>query len=130
MAKKFGKILLFTAAIGTAAAAAYYYMHKKNGAAVPEDEDYDDFGKDAEEEPAAGRNYVPLTPETNGEGAAKETSEAAPSAEADAEAAASDEVDAKAPDTFVPLSEHMAQAGEKAEDAVEEFFDEDDCPEE
>ena len=30
MAKKFGKILLFTAAIGSAAAAVYYYVHKKH----------------------------------------------------------------------------------------------------
>ena len=30
MAKKFGKFLLFTAAVGTAAAAAYYYMQQKN----------------------------------------------------------------------------------------------------
>ena len=30
MAKKFGKFLLFTAAIGTAAAAAYYYLQKKD----------------------------------------------------------------------------------------------------
>lgn len=29
MAKKFGKFLLFTAAVGTAAAAAYYYMQQK-----------------------------------------------------------------------------------------------------
>ena len=67
MAKKFGKILLFSAAVGTAAAAAYYYMHKKAGAAVPEDEDYDDFSVDTEEDTAAGRNYVPLTPENKEE---------------------------------------------------------------
>ncbi|MFR8844124.1 MAG: hypothetical protein ACLVGL_03165 [Waltera sp.] len=30
MAKKFGKFLLFTAAVGTAAAAAYYYMQQKD----------------------------------------------------------------------------------------------------
>ena len=33
MAKKFGKFLLFTAAVGTAAAAAYYYMQQKNSLA-------------------------------------------------------------------------------------------------
>ena len=44
MAKKFGKILLFTAAIGTAAAAAYYYLRKKDAVgSAPEDDDYDDF---------------------------------------------------------------------------------------
>ena len=33
MAKKFGKFLLFTAAVGTAAAAAYYYMQQKDSLA-------------------------------------------------------------------------------------------------
>lgn len=122
MAKKFGKILLFSAAVGTAAAAAYYYMHKKTGAAVPEDEDYDDFSADPEEDTAAGRNYVPLTPE-----AKDEETTAEPSENTEKSSGASDE---NKTDSFVPLSEHMAQAGEKIEEAVEEFFDEEDSTEE
>ncbi|MDE7353902.1 MAG: hypothetical protein K2O06_12790 [Acetatifactor sp.] len=125
MAKKFGKIMLFTAAVGTAAAAAYYFMHKKSGAAIPEDEDFDDFGKDTEEDTAAGRNYVPLTPDTKDEEAAAE-----PSEKAEAEPGSADGQETQASDSFIPLSEHMAQAGEKVEEAVEEFFDEEDGPEE
>ena len=46
MAKKFGKFLLFTAAVGTAAAAAYYYMQQKDSQlkeSSDADDDYDDF---------------------------------------------------------------------------------------
>ena len=44
MAKKFKKVLLFAAAIGTVAAAAHHYLQKRNAADTPaEDEDYDDF---------------------------------------------------------------------------------------
>ena len=49
MAKKFGKFLLFTAAVGTAAAAAYYYMQQKDSQlkeSSDADEDYDDFHED------------------------------------------------------------------------------------
>ena len=41
MAKKFGKFLLFTAAVGTAAAAAYYFMQKKDSAVMIGDRNYD-----------------------------------------------------------------------------------------
>lgn len=64
MAKKFGKILLFTAAIGSAAAAVYYYVHKKHAEQDNiEEEDYDDFSDDTEEDSDASRSYVPLSPE-------------------------------------------------------------------
>ena len=52
MAKKFGKFLLFTAAVGTAAAAAYYYMQQKNSLLMEStdaDDDYDDFHEDLDE---------------------------------------------------------------------------------
>ena len=45
MAKKFGKFLLFTAAVGTAAAAAYYYMQQKDSQlkeSSDADDDYDE----------------------------------------------------------------------------------------
>lgn len=62
MAKKFGKILLATAAIGTAAAYAYYYLQKKETVSltVEHDDDFDDFSTKDEE----AANYVPLTPQT------------------------------------------------------------------
>lgn len=65
MAKKFGKFLLFTAAIGGAAAAAYYYFQKKDtDNLMSEDDDYDDFSEDLEDEAETGKKYVSLTPDT------------------------------------------------------------------
>ena len=119
MAKKFGKFLLFTAAVSGAAAAAYYYMRKKDtDGATLEDEDYDDFSEDLDEDAETVKNYVPLTPDTK----ASDTN-------------ASDEE--KKEDTFVPLdqvaqSADTAEAGEdsKAASEVEEFFDEEDATDE
>ncbi len=101
MAKKFGKFLLFTAAVTTGAAAAYYYLKQKdaqNAALLNEDEDYDDFSESYDEDLDSSRNYVTLPQE-------------AP-AEAD---------DAS---TFVPLSDTVES---RTEDTVEEFFDEEDA---
>lgn len=106
MAKKFGKFLLFTAAVGTAAAAVHYYLQKKNAEHTEsEDEDYDDFGEDSP-------NYVPLTPDDKAE-----ASESA------------DEQTAPKEDSFTPLKDSVENAAEKADDTpenVEEFFDEED----
>ena len=63
MAKKFGKFLLFTAAVGTAAAAAYYYMQQKDSQlkeSSDADDDYDDFHEDLDKSTEFSRNYVPL----------------------------------------------------------------------
>lgn len=106
MAKKFGKFLLFTAAVGTAAAAVHYYLQKKGAEHTEsEDEDYDDFSEDSP-------NYVPLTPD-----AKAETTE---SADGQAETKK---------DGFTPLKDSVENASEKTDDAienVEEFFDEED----
>lgn len=106
MAKKFGKFLLFTAAVGTAAAAVHYYLQKKGAEHTEsEDEDYDDFSEDSP-------NYVPLTPD----------------AKADASESA-DGQDAPKEDGFTPLKESVENVAEKTDDAiedVEEFFDEED----
>lgn len=107
MAKKFGKFLLFTAAIGSAAAAAYYYFRKKDAEdALLEDEDYDDFSDELEEE-TESKNYVPLTPNT----------------------------EQNKEDSFVPLDQVAKNAENKeaaengsSEPEVEEFFDEEDDP--
>ncbi len=109
MAKKFGKFLLFTAAVGTAAAAVYYYMQKKESAdTTPEDDDYDDFSEDLDEDAGASHNYVPLNHES------KPASE--PEKDAEPE---------KKEDAFTPLNQ-VAKAAEKTEESVEEFFDEED----
>lgn len=110
MAKKFGKFLLFTAAVGTAAAAIHYYLQKKNAETTEsEDEDYDDFSEES-------HNYVSLTPDA---GAEKTES---------AEEGASSQKDG-----FTPLKDSVENADGKADGAienVEEFFDEEDCSEE
>lgn len=113
MAKKFGKFLLFTAAVGGAAAAVYHYFQKKDADSLEfEDEDYDDFSEDLDDEAETGKKYVPLTP--------------------DSETSAEDAKEEKK-DSFVPLDQ-VAQPGDqnatdgdkKNEPVVEEFFDEDD----
>ena len=62
MARKFGKFLLFTAAVGSAAAAVYYFMKKESAKEIV-DEDYDDFSDDSEAESESSRSYVSLNPE-------------------------------------------------------------------
>lgn len=61
MAKKFGKILLATALIGTAAAGTYYFLKKKK-----EEEAFDFDSEDGDSE-GASRKYVPLNFEKAGE---------------------------------------------------------------
>lgn len=118
MAKKFGKVLLFTAAVGSAAAAVCYFLRKKDNAQdAGEEEDYDDFSDDLEDSSDSSRNYVALNPDTaNAEETAETASEeAAPGEEASGEKEA-----------FTPLTEQVAQSMDKAEESVEAFFDEDE----
>ncbi len=111
MAKKFGKFLLFTAAIGAAGAAAYYYMQKKDAELMDElDDDYDDFSEDIEDD--TSRTYVPLNHE---ETAAQDVS---------------GQTETNNDDSFTPLSEQVSQTAQTAanevKEAVEDFFDEED----
>lgn len=113
MAKKFGKFLLFTAAVGAVGAAAYYYMQKKDSEFFDEtDEDYDDFSEDMDGDNPA-RTYVPL----NAENASS------PESQADTQAKES-----SSDDSFTPLTEQAPRVTETAKndtaEAVEEFFDE------
>ncbi len=64
MAKKFGKVLLATALIGTAAAGTYYFLKKKK---EEEAFDFDSENGDGSDEAATTRNYVPLNFEKAGE---------------------------------------------------------------
>lgn len=110
MAKKFGKFLLFTAAVGTAAAAAYYFMQKKDSDMAESqnsDDDYDDFSFDDEDDTDVSRNYVSLNFDT----ASTEESEDAGSEEED----------------FTPLTDI---AEDVVEETCEEFFDEEDASDE
>lgn len=113
MAKKFGKFLLFTAAVGAVGAAAYYYMQKKDSAFFDEtDDDYDDFSEDMDGDDPA-RTYVPLNTENA----------SAPASQTDAQAK-----EPSGDDFFTPLTENAPRVNEAAKndttEAVEEFFDE------
>jgi hypothetical protein len=102
MAKKFGKFLLFTAAVGTAAAAAYYYMQQKDSQLKESsyaDDDYDDFHEDLDKSTEFSRNYVPLNTPVQTSAPKEETgTESTPASEeaAPASAEASD---------FTPLTD-------------------------
>lgn len=64
MAKKFGKVLLATALIGTAAAGAYYFLKKKK---EEESFDFDSENGESTGDTATSRNYVPLNFDKAGE---------------------------------------------------------------
>ena len=115
MAKKLGKIVLFTAAAASVATAVYYFMHKKEREKdVAEEEDFDDFSDDADKASDSTRNYAPLNSDTPSEEGTTEADAAADASEQEQEAA------------FTPLSEQVSQAEEKTVETVEEFFDEED----
>lgn len=100
MSKKFGKFLLFTAAAGTAAAAYYFYKQKKETDSSASADEDYDDFSEDAGEDAASRNYVSLQPEDN---------------------------------SFTPLekaAKTVEDASEKAEETVEEFFDEGDASDE
>ncbi len=139
MAKKFGKVLLFATAVISAGAGIYYYLNKEKFSpdyANGEDDDYDDFGDEADKE-TNGRSYVALQHEnapaenTDAEAPAKEEAPAAPAEEKEEapEAPKAEEPAEKEDTPFEELSSVVEDVTEKAEekiDEVEEFFDEDD----
>ncbi|MCM1535161.1 MAG: hypothetical protein NC126_04490 [Clostridium sp.] len=134
MANKFGKFLLFTAAVGTVAAAVYYYRQKKENEASfdEDDDDYDNFfSEDTEKSSDVSRNYVPLNPE-----AAPHTESASTNfSEKLSEVAGKvSEVASNVKETFTPLAEKAVAAVQtvhnKTEETVENFFDEGDSDDE
>ena len=125
MAKKFGKLLVFSAVIGSAIGAVCYFARKKNAEADIAEEDYDDFSEDEETKSDDSRSYVPLTPDAQPETAGEE----APAGEASEESPGK-EAAAAEESGFTPLSEQVAETAQKAEETVEEFFDEEDSSDE
>ena len=118
MAKKFGKFLMVTAALGAVAAGAYYYLQGKDRSVDDDfdDDDFDNFDDDLEEDEAAkdaDRNYVDLDLEK-----AEDFKEGLEAAKAEA----TDKVVGAAKET----AEKVKEAADKAEVKVEEFFDDDD----
>lgn len=111
MAKKFGKVLMVTAALGAVAAGAYYYLQNKDSFVdddFEDDDDFDDFDEDLDED--SDRNYVDLDLDK-----AEEFKEGLDAAKADA-----------AEKVVGAAKETVEKTAEKAETKVEEFFDDED----
>lgn len=119
MAKKIGKVLLCAAAVGSAVAAVCYFLRKREQQNITEEDDYDDFGDDLDEASDSSRSYVPLNSETTD----SKSTEAQSGGDAPSQTASEE---TQKTDSFTPLTEQVAQTADKAEEAVEEFFDEDD----
>lgn len=111
--KKFGKFLLFSAAVGAVAAGAYYYLQNKERVSkddFDEDDDFDDFSEDLDSDSAAEeRSYVSLD-------------------FADNEETSSDTKDTEVTEseTAKEAFSNLEKAAESAKAEVEEFFDEDE----
>ena len=104
MAKKFGKVLLATALIGTAAAGAYYFLKKKK---EEESFDFDSENGEGTDNTSTARNYVPLNFEKAGEKVNIFVS--------------------KAGDVLEKTVDMVKQkVGATSDEAVEEYFDEED----
>ena len=122
MAKKFGKLLMLTAALGAVAAGAYYYLQGKDRFVdddFDDDDDFDNFDDDLEDDEAAkdsDRNYVDLDLEK-----AEEFKEGLDAAKAEA----TDKIVGASEDA----AERLKEAADKVEVNVEEFFDDDDSDE-
>ena len=112
MAKKFGKVLMVTAALSAVAAGADYYLKSKEALVdddFDDDDDFDNFDEDLDEDGAAkeaDRNYVDLDLQK-----AEDFKEGINAAKADA----SEKVVGA-----------VQEAAQKVEEKVEEFFDDDD----
>lgn len=104
MAKKFGKFLLFTAAVGAVAAGTYYYLQNKSPNIEEDDDDFDDFDDyddDFDDEEDAERSYVSLNLDNAATASPAQAEDTAPQ-----------------PD--------QAEVSSKPEEKVEEFFDDED----
>lgn len=126
MAKKFGKFLMVTAALGAVAAGVYYYLQGKDDFVdddFDDDDDFDNFDEDLDDDGTAKdteRNYVDLDLDK-----AEEFKEGLNAAKAEA----TDKVVGAAGEAAEKVKEAadtVKEAADKAEVKVEEFFDDDD----
>ncbi len=115
MAKKFGKILMATAAIGAVAAGVYYYLQGKDSFVDDDfdDDDFDNFDEDLDEEESSekketDRNYVDLDLEKSNAEGFKEG------------------LDAAAADAAEKVVGTVKETAENVETKVEEFFDDEE----
>ena len=148
MAKKFGKVLMVTAALGAVAAGVYYYLQGKDDFVddnFDDDDDFDNFDDDLDDDETAkeaDRNYVDLDLEKAEEfkeglnaakvevtdkvvGAAKAVGEAVDTVKEEAAEAVTDATE-KTTDAVKEAADTVKKAAEKTEVKVEEFFDDDD----
>lgn len=119
MAKKFGKFLMVTAALGAVAAGVYYCLQNKDGFVddnFDDDDDFDNFDDDLDDEETAqdaDRNYVDLDLEK-----AEDFKEGLNAAKA--------EVTDKIVGAAKEAADTVKETADKAEVKVEEFFDDED----
>lgn len=119
MAKKFGKFLMVTAALGAVAAGVYYCLQNKDSFVddnFDDDDDFDNFDDDLDDEETAqdaDRNYVDLDLEK-----AEDFKEGLNAVKAEA----TDKIVGAAKE----VTDTVKEAADKAEVKVEEFFDDDD----
>lgn len=119
MAKKFGKFLMVTAALGAVAAGVYYYLQGKDDFVdddFDDDDDFDNFDEDLDDDDAAkdtDRNYVDLDLEK-----AEDFKEGLSAVKAEATD--------KVVGAVKEVTDTVKEAADKAEVKVEEFFDDDD----
>ena len=130
MAKKFGKFLMVTAALGAVAAGAYYYLQGKDDFVdddFDDDDDFDNFDDDLDDDETAkdtDRNYVDLDLEKAED--FKEGLNAAKAEMTDKVVGEAKEVADKVVDAAKEAAEKAKETADKAEMKVEEFFDDDD----
>ena len=115
MAKKFGKFLMTTAALGAIAASAYYFFWKKD-AELDDDLDEEDSSKTESD-----RKYVDLDLTKAAETAAEKVEEGAEAFKEGLNA-----VKAETTDKIVGAVNHAEKAAGEAAAKVEEFFDDED----
>ena len=125
MAKKFGKFLMFSAAVA-AAAGAYYYFKKSDEDRFDDDDFDNDFDFDEEEKDLSGgkeRSYVPLrfsTVKSEEETAAEEAKEDVPAEPVRPEEPAVDPVVSGQEEK--PAVEEVKEAVSPAAEGKEETF--------
>ena len=96
MAKKFGRFLMVTAALGAVAAGVYYCLQNKDTSVDDDfDDDFedDDFDLDSDLKPVSDREYVSLNPSAKSEEADEEASGEAAAEDAEPEEADSADAD-------------------------------------
>lgn len=131
MAGKFGKFLVFSAAVGAFAAATYYYLQKKDQPIKhpfdSEDDDFDDFAEEDLDEDMSDRSYVTLTSDSVSKTVKKAAGEAKDIAQYAYEGAKAAFQDAK--DSFQMKWDTMPEEKDlnlSGSETVEEFFDDDE----